>query len=421
MPQHAECERPLVPGCLNAMSAAMISTLSSPAWPAHRLRPEAALWLVVSVLMMFLAASSAPSPLYALYREMWGFSALSLTVIFSSYAFALLGALLCFGALSDHVGRRSVVVASLALEFVSILAFWRADSVGWLVAARLLQGLATGMATSALSALLVDLHPVRGPLMNALAPMTGMAVGALGTSLLVQYLPAPTHLVFELLLVVIALQCAAAFWLPETVARRVGAWRSLVPSMHVPQAARVPMLRILPLSTAGWALGGFYLSLGPSLGRLVTHSASPLVGGLLISALVLPGALAIAMSRHHSPRSVLQGSAVALAVGLAITLTGVAAHSTAGFFCGTLVAGLGFGAGFSASVRSLVPLASAQDRAGLMASFFVLSYLAFSLPAIAAGVLTGLYGLQPTAMGYGLLLIALASTAAFTARAVPTR
>ena len=403
------------------MSAAMISTLSSPAWPAHRLRPEAALWLVVSVLMMFLAASSAPSPLYALYREMWGFSALSLTVIFSSYAFALLGALLCFGALSDHVGRRSVVVASLALEFVSILAFWRADSVGWLVTARLLQGLATGMATSALSALLVDLHPVRGPLMNALAPMTGMAVGALGTSLLVQYLPAPTHLVFELLLVVIALQCAAAFWLPETVARRLRHVHARHQRAPGARAARVPMLRILPLSTAGWALGGFYLSLGPSLGRLVTHSASPLVGGLLISALVLPGALAIAMSRHHSPRSVLQGSAVALAVGLAITLTGVAAHSTAGFFCGTLVAGLGFGAGFSASVRSLVPLASAQDRAGLMASFFVLSYLAFSLPAIAAGVLTGLYGLQPTAMGYGLLLIALASTAAFTARAVPTR
>lgn len=403
------------------MPTAMTSSLASPAWPLRRLGPDAALWLVVSVLMMFLAASSAPSPLYALYREMWGFSALSLTVIFSSYAFALLAALLCFGALSDHVGRRSVVVASLVLEFVSMLAFWHADSVAWLVAARLLQGLATGMATSALSALLVDLHPVRGPLMNTLAPMTGMAVGALGTSLLVQYLPAPTHLVFELLLVVIALQCAAAFWLPETVARRPGAWRSLVPRMHVPQAARAPMLRILPLSTAGWALGGFYLSLGPSLGRLVTHSASPLVGGLLISALVLPGALAIAVSRRHAPRTVLQGSAVALAVGLAITLTGVACHSTAGFFAGTLVAGLGFGAGFSASVRSLVPLASAQDRAGLMASFFVLSYLAFSLPAIAAGVLTGLYGLQPTAMGYGLLLIVLASTAAFTARAVPTR
>lgn len=386
------------------------------AWPARRLGPDAALWLAVSVLMVFLAASSAPSPLYAIYREMWGFSAFSLTVIFSSYAFALLAALLCFGALSDHVGRRNVVIAALALEFVSVLAFWQAESVAWLVAARVLQGMATGMATSALSALLVDLHPVRGPLMNSVAPMVGMAIGALGTSVLVQYLPSPTHLVFELLLGVIALQCAAAFWLPETVARRPGAWRSLVPSMHVPQAARAPLLRILPLSTAGWALGGFYLSLGPSLGKLVTHSTSPLVGGLLITALVLPGAMAIGAVRQRPPRGVLQGSAVALAGGLAITLAGVAGHSPAAFFGGTLVAGLGFGAGFNASVRCLVPMASAQDRAGLMASFFVLSYLAFSLPAIAAGLLTGLYGLQATALGYGALLIALATVSAFSAR-----
>ncbi len=80
------------------------------------------------------------------------------------------------------------------------------------------------------------------------------------------------------------------------------------------------------------------------------------------------------------------------------------------------MAGLGFGAGFNAAVRCLVPMASAQDRAGLMASFFVLSYLAFSLPAIAAGLLAGLYGLHATALGYGALLIALAGMAAVTAR-----
>jgi len=125
--------------------------------------------------------------------------------------------------------------------------------------------------------------------------------------------------------------------------------------------------------------------------------------------------------RQRPPRGVLQGSAAALALGLAITLAGVALHSPAAFFGGTVVAGLGFGAGFNAAVRCLVPMASAQDRAGLMASFFVLSYLAFSLPAIAAGVLTGLYGLGATALGYGAVLIVLAAIAGMTARAVPQR
>ena len=81
------------------------------------------------------AASSAPSPLYGLYREAWGFSAATLTAVFASYAFALLAALLLFGSLSDHLGRRTVIVLALVLEIVSVLLFWQAPSVGWLLSA----------------------------------------------------------------------------------------------------------------------------------------------------------------------------------------------------------------------------------------------------------------------------------------------
>src|SRR5262245_7411009 len=100
-----------------------------------RLSQEQALWLVASLVVSFLAASSAPSPLYALYREAWGFSALMLTVAFASYAFALLLALLVFGALSDYRGRREVILLSVVIQFVSVLMFWQADSIGWLIGA----------------------------------------------------------------------------------------------------------------------------------------------------------------------------------------------------------------------------------------------------------------------------------------------
>lgn len=386
-------------------------TVPAPTLPAVRLGPAASLWLVVSIVASFLAASSAPSPLYALYREAWGFSALTLTIIFSSYAFALLGALLVFGALSDHLGRRSVILASLLLELVSIGLFWGAESAGWLLAARVVQGVATGMATSALSATLLDLHPTRGALFNSVAPMIGMALGALGTSALVQFAPAPTRLVFDLLLLLLAAQAVAVVFLPDTVPRRPGAWASLKPRIGIPAPARATLWRILPLNTAGWALGGFYLSLGPSLARLVTGSKSPLVGGALIATLVLAGAAAIGVVRLRPAHAVLKGSAAALAGGLALTLLGVHAGSAAAFFGGTAVAGLGFGAGFNAAVRSLVPLAPPQQRAGLMAGFFVISYLAFSLPAIAAGLFTGWAGLQVTMLGYGSLLVALAALA----------
>lgn len=388
-------------------------TVTAPALlPARtRLGASASLWLTVSIVVSFLAASSAPSPLYALYREAWGFSALALTVIFSSYAFALLGALLVFGALSDHLGRRRVIVASLLIELVSIALFWGAESAGWLLAARIVQGVATGMATSALSATLLDLHPVRGALFNSVAPMIGMAVGALGTSALVQFAPAPTRLVFDLLLLLLGAQLLAALFLPDTVKPRPGLWASLRPQVNIPPQARPTLWRILPLNTAGWALGGFYLSLGPTLAKLVTGTGTPLAGGALIATLVLAGVGAIMVVRLRPPRAVLAGSALALAGGLALTLAGVHAASPIAFFGGTLVAGLGFGAGFNGAVRSLVPLAAPHERAGLMSGFFVLSYLAFSVPAIAAGLFTGLFGLHATTLVYGSLLIAMAITA----------
>ncbi|KQU67096.1 MULTISPECIES: MFS transporter [unclassified Rhizobacter] len=384
--------------------------LATPA-PGLRLGPTASLWLTVSLVVSFLAASSAPSPLYALYREAWGFSPLALTVIFSSYAFALLGALLVFGALSDHLGRRTVIVASLLVELLSIVLFWCAESAGWLLAARIVQGFATGIATGALSATLLDLSPSRGALFNSVAPMFGMAVGALGASALVQFAPAPTRLVFDVLLAILALQTLAAAFLPDTVTRRPGVWQSLRPRIAIPPAARATLWRILPLNTASWALGGFYLSLGPTLAKLVTGTPAPLTGGALIATLVLAGAAAIGWVRLRPARAVLTGSALALALGLSLTLVGVHAGSGLAFFGGTLLAGLGFGAGFNGAVRSLVPLAAPHERAGLMAGFFALSYLAFSVPAIVAGLCAGLIGLHATALAYGSLLVAMALAA----------
>jgi len=385
--------------------------LSANAPCPKRLSHAHALWLKASILVSFLAASSAPSPLYAIYREAWGFSALTLTVVFSSYAFAMLAALLVFGALSDHRGRREVVLVALVLEFAAVLLFWRAESVVWLLAARVLQGVATGIAMSALSAGLLDLHPERGALVNSVAPMIGLGVGALGTAALVQFAPAPTKLVFDLLLLVFALQTLAALYLPETAKRRSGAWRSLKPSISIPAQARTTMWQVLPVNTAQWALGGFYLSLGPTLARIVTGNEAPVVGGALIAALVLSSVVAILAVRKRAPRSALVAGATGLAIGVGITLAGMQLHSTAAFFAGTVIAGLGFGAALNGSMRSLVPLVAPHERAGLMSSFFVLSYLAFSLPAIAAGLSAGYFGLQSTAVVYGFALVAIAGAA----------
>lgn len=375
---------------------------------AGRLGSSQALWLKGLILVSFLAASSVPSPLYAVYRASWGFSPVMLTVVFASYALAMLVALTVFGALSDYRGRREVVLIALVLEIVAVMLFWGADSVGWLLAARILQGAATGIATSALGAGLVDLHRERGSLINSVAPMVGLGLGALGASVLVQFAPAPTRLVFEVLLAAFVLQLAASFFLPETTPRRPGALRSLRPSMNIPEQARAAMLRVLPINTAQWALGGFYFSLGPTLAAGVVGNSSPLVGGMLIALLSFSSAATIYLARSVVPRIASAAGAAGLAAGVLLTLAGLAWNAPVVALVGTLVSGAGFGAAFSGSLRTLVPLAKPHERAGLMAGFFVASYLAFSVPPIVAGLLTGRFGLEATAVGYGLAAAGLA-------------
>jgi hypothetical protein len=359
-------------------------------------------------LLTFLAASSAPTPLYHLYQEGLHFSAAMLTLVFGVYALSLLAALLTVGSLSDHLGRKPVIFAALLLDMLAMLLFINADSVGWLIAARTVQGFATGMATAVLGAALLDTDRQQGPLINSVAPLLGMACGAMGCSLLVEFAPMPTTLIYWTLLVLMILQVLYVWRLPETVSRIPGALASLWPTLHVPPQARRALWISLPVDVAVWAMGGFYLSLAPSLVRAATGSTSNLIGGGLVAVLTLSGAVMIFSLRNRPADKVLRLGSVLLAVGVALILTAVHSASLPLFFMATLIAGAGFGSGFLGALRSVLPLALPHERAGLMSAFYVLSYLAFCVPSLLAGNLTRTFGLIATTDGYGVVLIVLA-------------
>jgi hypothetical protein len=274
-----------------------------------------------------------------------------------------------------------------------------------------LQGFATGMATAVLSATLLDTDRQQGPLINSVAPLLGMALGGLGCGLLAEFAPAPLQLTYWLLLALFVLQGMYVWRLPESVSRQGGALASLRPTLHVPVQARSTLWRVLPLNTATWALGGFYASLAPSLVRTATGSTSNLIGGATVAALTVTGALMIFTMRNRPAAQALRLGASLLPVGLILILLGVHGASLPLFFFGTLVAGCGFGSGFLGAVRSLVPLALPHERAGLMSAYYVLSYLAFCLPALLAGYLARNFGLLATTDGYGVVLIVLAVAA----------
>ncbi len=383
--------------------------------PFRRLHRPAAFWWVAVLLVLMLAASGVPSPLYRVYQEEFGFSSGVLTTIFGIYALALLVSLLVVGALSDHVGRRPVLVVAFLLEAISMVLFLMSDGVGWLLAARVVQGFATGALTSTLGAAVLDLQNRERPLgafINSASPGLGLSLGAVGAGLLVQFVPSPTDWVFAVLTVVFVLASVGTLvLLPETSPRLPGALASLRPQVHIPPAHRRPFVVALPVLVANWAVGGLYASLGPSLLVDVFGVGNHLVGGLLIFALNGTGVLGSLALRSAPPARALLVGALVFAVGVAGTVASLFTGSVALLFAAAVVTGFGFGAGFLGAVATITAGVASGYRAGLLAGIFVVGYLAFSLPSIAAGIAVGSIGLERTAEIYGLAVIVLTLSA----------
>jgi MFS family permease len=225
----------------------------------------AAFWTLAALFLMLFFASAAASPLYRVYQAQFHFSAATLTAVFAVYVLVLLATLLFFGSVSDYLGRLPVIIAAL-----------------------------------------IDLQPAgsqRAPLVTSVFSTLGLALGALVTSALVQYAPAPTRLIWWALLAVFTAGIAAVLAMAEPGSRRPGALASLRPQVAVPRPARATFAVAVPCIVAGWALGGLYLSLGPSLAAQATGSPNPLWGGLVIFLLCGTGAGADRRSSDHDVRA----------------------------------------------------------------------------------------------------------------------
>jgi MFS family permease len=364
-----------------------------------------------------LAASSAPTPLYAIYQQHWGFSPITITVVFGVYAVAVLVSLLVLGKISDHVGRRPVLLTALIGQAVAMVVFVTADGVDALLAARVLQGLSTGAAVGALGAGMLDIDPRRGGFLNSFAPAVGTASGALVSGLIVQYLPEPTHLVYVVLLGVFVLQALAVLALRETISRKPGALASMAPEIKLPKSARASVAIAAPVLFAVWALTGLYGALGPALTRSLVHSTSVVWGGLPLFVLAAFAGLAVVVLRRTATRDVMLLGAGTLVVGVVITLVSIAsgtggALSATGFFVGAAISGFGFGSGFQGGIRMVIPAVEPHERAGVLSLLYVVCYLGLGVPAVIAGVLVvhgG--GLVQTAREYGIAVIVLAVAA----------
>ena len=361
-------------------------------------------------ISLYLAAG-APVPLLVHYQQQWHFDAPVLAWAFAVYAAGFLGALLTVGSLSDHVGRRPVLLGALLIQLAALVAFLVADDIGVVIAARVVQGIATGAATSTFAAALVELAPAHrkklGTILGSVGMAGGLAVGALLSGVAIEFVPRPGVLIFTVLAAITVLGIAVAAFTRDGGQRMPGALRSLLPQAAVPPAVRREFIAAAPAIAAAWMVGGLSLGLAPSIIRTVFQLDSGLLNGF--SSFIGPAAAAVAglaLAGTAARKGLILGI-VAAAAGMAGMLAGIAGGSLGVMIAGQVIGGLGFGAAFTAALRLIIPLAPAQERGGVVASLYIVAYLAFSVPVILVGQLAAPLGLVPALVAYGAATVLL--------------
>lgn len=367
--------------------------------------------LSAAVIGIGLFASVTPSTLYHTYGALWHFSPFTLTLIYATYAFGVLGSLLVLGRTSDQVGRRPVLLASLGALMLSAILFMAASSATWLFFARGLQGLATGAALSAASASLLDLHPRRDTtsvaLANGVASTLGIGLGVLISSWLVELGVAPRELPYAVLLTLFAGAFAFAFFMPEPVLAR-GPLRLTLHRPAVPPAVRRPFFLAGLAVFSSWSIGGLFFSLGPQLSAQMFDSSNIIVSGIGIVTLAASATVAQLMVGRTAPWLAASAGSIALAVGMLLIVAAVATTSPAAYLAGCVVGGIGFGVAFLGGLRVLVAAIPQEQRAAVMSAFYIVAYASLSVPAILAGLVVRRLGLATTFEVFGSIAAAVA-------------
>jgi MFS family permease len=406
------------------MSSAKASAPPSPKLSARRSLPAGvALAGTALAFTSFYLGAGALTPLLVVYRQRWDFPLSTLTLAFAVYALGFLVAALVAGSLSDHVGRRPVLIASIVVQIGSNLLFLFAPDVSWIVAGRIMQGVASGAATSAFTASLVELAPAengkRGALLGSVGLTGGLALGSLLAGLAIQFIGISADaVIFVALILLTTLGLVAVVFSPETVTKAPGAVRSLVPRVVIPRAARSEFFAAAPVVAAIWMLAGLSGGLAPSLVHSVFHLDSGLLNGF--AGFVAPAVSVVtglAFVRVRARRAMVIGIWAAI-LGSALITVGVVLHILPLMIVGQAIAGIGFGASFTAALSLSLPLSPPHQRAGLVAGLYVVSYTAFGLPIVLEGQLVQPLGEVTAVVAYSLLTLLFAVISLFAQRRI---
>ena len=372
-------------------------------------------------LVMAYAASATPIPLYGVYRAADGLSYGDLSLSSVVYFVGAVTALLVFGRLSNHLGRRPMATLALVLSALACLVLTQVHGPTPLIVGRLLQGLSCGLASTALAAWLVDVAPPSpgwlAPTVISCGPMFGLTLGGLGSGALIEYGPMPRVLPYGVMLAVLLLCALLVLTGRETVARQTGAFRSMRPRFALPPRARkaFPVAACVFVST--WALGGFYQAFGPAMAREQLHSSSALAAALVFASIMAPSVLGASFAGRFRPVVAQRAGIVVFTLAVGGVLFALSQGQLLLFLAASALAGAGQGATLSGSIQTLVADTALHERASVLSVIYATSYSGAAIPTLIAGRLSGHFSLLQVACGYGVLALVGCTVVLLAARA----
>ena len=333
----------------------------------------------------------------------------------NGYFVTLSAFLILAGGLTDYYGRKRMFGIGLVAFAATSLLCGLAPTIEFLIVGRILQGIAAGSSLGAVSAALIDYASPRqlplAALMTSLIPSLGLALGAAVAGGLVQFAPDPTVLVFVLLAIGFVACMVAIALAGETVPRRPAGWRALRPRVAVSRAVRPEFASLVPGLIAPWAQVGFTLSLTTTLASVRFGITDRFLDGLVVAAVCGFSFVATLATRRVRPPMAIAAGCAGLIAGAAITLVSLAGPWDVPFYLGSVLTGLGAGATLGAVMRAMALLPAPAERGEFFAAVYVVGYLAFSLPAVIAGIFVVHAGLLATTVGYGIGVTVLALAA----------
>jgi len=371
--------------------------------PETKTKTRLAFGMLAYAFAAIMVGTTLPTPMYALYGEQMHFAVLTTTVIYATYAGGVLFALLAFGRWSDAIGRRPVLLAGVVFAVASAAVFLVAHSVSMLLVGRVLSGLSAGIFTGTATAAVIEAAPenwrTRAAAVATVANIGGLGTGPLLAGLLVEYAPGPLHLSFIVHIVLALLAGAAVLIVPET-SQRTGSIG--VQRLSVPAEVRTVFVIAALAAFAGFAVTGLFTAVAPSFLSQVVGITNHAVAGLIACSIFAASAMAQVAARTMNPqRAVAIGCAI-LVAGMVILAVALHFSSLAGLIAAAVVSGIGQGISFSRGLAAVAERTPPGRRAEVSSTYFVVAYVAISLPVVGEGLAARRWGLQTAGVTFAI-------------------